>query len=103
MKHFLLLATLLLLCGPSSAQVQDLYANDGTYLGNTGSQYDANSVNNPYGKYGSQYSPNSINNQYGQYGSQYSMTSPNDRYAAPGVAVPQTGGVRRQFGGWSRF
>ena len=58
----------------------DIYAQDGTYLGNTGNQYDPNSVNNPYGKYGSQYSPTSINNPYGNYGSQYSTQSPNNPY-----------------------
>lgn len=58
----------------------DIYAQDGTYLGNTGNKYDPNSINNPYGKYGSQYSPNSVRNPYGQYGSQYSTQSPNNPY-----------------------
>lgn len=59
----------------------DIYAEDGTYLGNTGSKYDANSINNPYGKYGSKYSAKSINNPYGTYGSQYSTQSPNNPYS----------------------
>ena len=37
---------------------------NGQYLGNFGSQYDANSVNNPYGVYGSPYSANGVNNPY---------------------------------------
>lgn len=58
----------------------DIYAEDGTYLGNTGNRYDANSINNPYGKYGSKYSDNSVNNPYGTYGSEYSAQSPNNPY-----------------------
>lgn len=55
---------------------QSLFLSATTYLGdyNT-SQYDSNSVNNPYGLYGSPYSSESINNQYGQYGSLYSSQS----------------------------
>jgi hypothetical protein len=54
-----------------------------TYLGSYNTnQYDADSVNNPYGTYGSQYSSSSINNPYGQYGSQYSGQSVNNPYAS---------------------
>jgi len=44
----------------------DLYdPQNGKYLGHLGgSQYDANSTNNPYGRYGSQYSNKSPNNRY---------------------------------------
>lgn len=59
----------------------DIYAEDGTYLGNTGNEYDANSIHNPYGKYGSEYSGSSINNPYGKYGSEYSAQSPNNPYS----------------------
>lgn len=53
-----------------------------TYLGNyNGNPYDANSVNNPYGRHGSQYSSNSINNPYSQYGSPYSNKSTTNPYA----------------------
>lgn len=79
----------------------NLYANDGTYLGNTGSKFDVNSVNNPYGKYGSPYSPDSITNPYGQYGSKYSITSPNNPYSQPGTVVPSGGGTPYKFGGYS--
>ncbi|NQY78999.1 MAG: hypothetical protein HRT47_01680 [Candidatus Caenarcaniphilales bacterium] len=82
----------------------DLYANDGTYLGNTSNnQYDPNSINNPYGKYGSSYSMNSIRNQYGQYGSRYSSTSPNNQFSTPGRAIPANGGFSQPWGGNSRF
>ena len=86
------------------AGVYDLYANDGSYLGNTSSNmYDSNSINNPYGQYGSQYSQASIRNSYGSYGSQYSSTSPNNSFALPGTAVPQYGGLSKPFGGSSRY
>ncbi len=92
---------------PANAHAQwgsheDLYGNDGTYLGNTKkNRFDPDSVNNPYGRYGSQYSPDSVNNSYGQYGSRYSPTSPNNRYAQPGRAVPANGGMSRPYGGYS--
>lgn len=58
-----------------------LYAKDGTYLGEMNSNpYDANSINNPYGKYGSPYSPTSIKNPYSKYGSPYSTESVNNPY-----------------------
>ena len=64
------------------SQSPQIYAPDGTYLGNLNSnQYDPNSVSNPYGQYGSRYSPNSINNPYGQYGSPYSPNSVRNPYA----------------------
>lgn len=54
----------------------------GKYLGNlSANPYDADSVNNPYGRYGSEYSQDSINNPYGQYGSPYSNDSANNPYA----------------------
>ncbi len=67
----------------SNARAVELYDyQTGKYLGNLGgSQYDANSTNNPYGRYGSRYSPDSINNPYGKYGSRYSNQSPNNPYA----------------------
>ena len=63
------------------------------YLGNNGSKYDPNSVNNPYGRYGSRYSADSINNKYGKYGSKYSDQSVNNPYAthAPKAYNSQTG------------
>ena len=104
MKNITLLLLLLLsLSVGSSYAWNDLYANDGTYLGNTNSnQFDPNSINNQFGKYGSQYSPLSINNQFGSYGSQFSSTSPNNQFSQPGTSVPQYGGYSHQFGGWSR-
>ena len=78
---------------------KDLYANDGTYLGNTNNEYDSNSINNPYGKYGSKYSPDSINNSYGQYGSKYSSTSPNNKYSNSGKAVDWNSNTSQKFGG----
>jgi hypothetical protein len=78
---------------------KDIYANDGTYLGNTNNEYDSNSINNPYGKYGSEYSSNSINNPYGKYGSEYSSTSPNNKYSRPGRAVDWNSNTYQKFGG----
>jgi len=81
MKRIALLAAIAF-ATPAMAQSPQIYAPDGTYLGNLNTnRFDPNSVSNPYGQYGSQYAPNSINNPYGQYGSQF---SPN--------------GVRNQFG-----
>jgi hypothetical protein len=66
------------------------------YLGDlNANQYDANSVNNPYGRYGSPYSPDSINNPYGRYGSRYSNESANNPYAThPPKLIEQNGAIR---------
>jgi hypothetical protein len=70
------LAVLVVLTTPALAQSPQIYAPDGTYLGNLNTnQFDPNSVSNPYGQYGSPYSADSINNPYGQYGSPYSPNS----------------------------
>lgn len=98
MRSLILLLALFLLAGPGYAQY-NIYANDGTYLGNTGNRYDPNSINNPYGVYGSRYSPQSVNNPNGQYGSHYSAVSPNDPYTMPATAVPVYGGLNQSFGG----
>jgi hypothetical protein len=68
----------------SSASLSDLFimAEDGTYLGNFGSEYDSNSVYNRYGNYGSPYSSKSIMNPYGTYGSDYSNYSPFNKYSS---------------------
>lgn len=99
MRKTILIGLFAVIATSANAQnPHDLYANDGNYLGNTGNQYDSNSVNNPYGKYGSQYSQDSINNQYGRYGSQYSNTSPNNPYADNGRAVNTNNNTYRCFG-----
>ena len=54
------------------AGAPEIYSDEGKFLGNLGSQYDPNSVHNPYGRYGSQYAPESVNNPYGRYGNPYS-------------------------------
>lgn len=64
---------------PNYGQPAQLYNQQGQFRGNTGSQYDPNSINNPYGQYGSRYSPDSINNPYGA-GSQYDVGSPTNPY-----------------------
>ena len=57
-----------------------LYDSDGNYRGNlNNNQFDPNSIANPYGRYGSQYSAESINNPYGA-GSQYNSDSPYNPY-----------------------
>ena len=85
------LIVLMVLLFPSIAQAgsPQIYAPDGTYLGNLNANpYDPNSVNNPYGRYGSPYAPYSIKNPYGIYGSPYSPLSPNNPYAVGGPIVP---------------
>lgn len=99
MTRLLLLLGLLLFTATANAQVYDVYANNGTYLGNTGNQYNANSINNPYGQYGSPYSAQSVNNPYSTYGSPYSATSPNNPYAPSGAMVQRGTGYRKSFGG----
>ncbi|MFA4826479.1 MAG: hypothetical protein WC593_15115 [Methanoregula sp.] len=93
MKTLVIISLVLCLAAPAFAQVQ-LYARDGTYLGNaTNNPYDPNSVNNPYGRYGSQYSSDSINNKYGKYGSPYSSQSPDNIYYndETGISPPPFG------------
>lgn len=87
MKTFFIALLILCLSVPVLAQVQ-LYARDGTYLGNvTTNPYDPNSINNPYGRYGSEYSRDSIHNQFGVYGSPYSSQSPNSMYYQEGSGL----------------
>jgi hypothetical protein len=45
------------------------------------SEYDSESIWNPYGRYGSEYSSTSINNPYSRYGSRYSPYSACNEYA----------------------
>ncbi len=86
MKTLIVLFLILCLTIPALAQVQ-IYAPDGTYLGNvTNNPYDPNSISNPYGQYGSPYSSKSINNPYGKYGSPWSPQSPNSM-VAPGAPM----------------
>lgn len=70
----------------SSASLSELFimAEDGTFLGNFGSEYDSQSVYNQYGNYGSPYSSKSIMNPYGTYGSDYSQYSPFNAYSSHG-------------------
>lgn len=77
--HWLVIVAVLA-CQVAIAQpYEELYSNDGEYLGNTNTNsFDPNSINNPYGDYGSPYSAKSIKNPYGDYGSQYSTRSPNN-------------------------
>lgn len=56
-----------------------IYEQNGTYRGNiNASPYEANSMNNPYGRYGSSYSPDSFNNPYGA-GNPYRSANPYGR------------------------
>ena len=78
-----------LLLMSTSATGAEIYAQDGTYLGElSANQFDPNSTSNPYGKYGSEYSPTSINNPYGKYGSEYSSQSPNNPYSTATTVQP---------------
>jgi hypothetical protein len=64
------------------AQSPQIYAPDGTYLGNLNSnRFDPNSVANPFGRYGSPFSPDSVTNPFGRYGSPFSPDSPNNPFA----------------------
>ena len=97
-----MIVLLLIFVGSAGYAYEDLYANDGTYLGNTNTdRYDENSIHNQYGKHGNPYNRNSINNPYGPYGNQYSSTSPRNEYAQPGTAKPLNGGIPRDYGGAS--
>lgn len=58
-----------------------IVGRDGEFLGVVSSQYDANSIFNPYGDFGSEYSSNSIRNKYSDYGSPYSDISAFNDYA----------------------
>lgn len=58
-----------------------LVANDGTFLGYWTSQYDTNSLFNPYGPYGSKFQIGSIWDSFGNYGSQHSIYSPWNPYS----------------------
>ncbi|WP_285295821.1 hypothetical protein [Aureimonas altamirensis] len=64
---------------PYASSQNNLYDSNG-FAGNTGSRYDPDSINNPYGQYGSRYSPDSVNNPYSERGSRYSADSPNNPY-----------------------
>gem|GEM_PF-6204034 len=99
-KYLLILSALFFSINPAFAGPK-IYANDGSYRGHMGSQYDPESINNPYGKYGSQYSAESIKNQYGQYGSQYSQKSFTNQYAQPGTVY--VNGSVYQWGGNAGF
>ncbi|WP_081906267.1 hypothetical protein [Methylobacter tundripaludum] len=83
MKKLILLILAILATSKCLADSPSIYdSQNGKYLGKLGgSQYDADSTNNPYGQYGSKYSADSINNPYGQYGSKYSNDSPNNPYS----------------------
>lgn len=86
----------LLLCmvvAPACAEAPKIFAEDGTYLGNLGSRFDPESVNNPQGIYGSPHSPNSINNPHGVYGSPYSPQSPNSIYGGGILIKPACVGL----------
>ena len=54
---------------------QQLIAQDGTYLGELGSQFASKSIFNDFGKYGSEFSSTSIWNEFSKYGSKYSSLS----------------------------
>lgn len=89
MKHLLpfFVAGIFLAASPQ------IYAPDGTYLGNLNNNpYDPNSVSNPYGQYGSPYGTYSIHNPYGLYGSPYSTESPNNPYSTGGPRIVVPGG-----------
>jgi hypothetical protein len=86
----LLIITLVLWSSIAAAQTgpPQIYASDGTYLGNLSSnRFDPNSVSNPYGVYGSPYG-NTINNPYSPYGSPFSPLSPNNPYAVGSEPTP---------------
>ena len=74
-----------------------LLANDGQFPGKLSlSQYDSESISNPYGPYRSEYSSTSIYNKYGNYGSPYSSLSPFNPYTSTPPAIY----LRGQFVGY---
>ena len=84
------------LVGTAFLQKLMLFGGPGhkTYLGCLScSEYDSDSLFNPYGTYGSEYSRDSIFNKYGQFGSRYSNYSACNPYASdPPVIVDEVGG-----------
>lgn len=85
----------LILAGATPASAQDivesfcdhllgarLVAQDGTFLGTVGSEYDPDSIFNEHSLYGSEYGPDSIHNEYSIHGSAHSDYSPYNEYAA---------------------
>lgn len=87
----------LLLTGPALAQAEEILVFGGddhkTFLGCLNcSQYDPDSINNPYGLHGSPSSAESIFNSHGKYGSRQSNTSVCNRNAGqPPVLVTRDG------------
>jgi len=77
----------------------ELYGQDGTYLGNTSSEYSLNSIYNPYGRYGSEYSSKSIMNPYGRYGSEYSNYSWTNPYTNMSPIITKNGRYIGRLGG----
>jgi hypothetical protein len=63
---------LALMATSALADPASIYSADGKFLGTLGGRYEADSINNPYGKHGNRYNPDSVNNPYGQYGNRYS-------------------------------
>jgi hypothetical protein len=62
------------------------------------SEYDPDSIWNPYGRYGSPYSPyspDSLHNPYGQYGNPYSPKSPKNPYSTDGPKIYNSEGEYR--------
>lgn len=70
-KFYLIFLSFLMICGQSEAR----------YLGKlSANRFQADSSSNTFG-YGSQYDPDSINNPFGEYGSAFSNHSANNPYA----------------------
>ena len=70
-----------------------LVAQDGTFLGTIGTEYDPDSIFNEYSLYGSEYGPDSILNENSIHGSLYSDFSPFNEYASRPPWLTLTDGV----------
>jgi hypothetical protein len=69
-----------------------IIANDGTFLGKIGSEFDSKSIFNEFSNYGSEFSGKSIFNEFGQYGSEFSSLSPfNEFTSTPPKIITSTG------------
>jgi hypothetical protein len=100
-KRITVLLACLLICIGAHCQTLLLYGGDDhdVYLGKlNGSDYDTESIWNPYGTYGNKYSSKSIWNEYGSYGSEYGSNSPFNPYALdPPVIVDEDGNFYGYF------
>jgi hypothetical protein len=81
-----------------------IIADDGTYLGRIGPNYDSESIFCSYGEFGANYSPKSIWCSYGKYGASYNPLSPFCTYSTKPPKIIQDGTIVASLTvGWTGF